>query len=335
MAPGRMDLRRVIVGWETSAGTQVAGTTIWGGTSDGIEDMLTIEQIGEQIGKFSGSDRSVVTAYKSQLALPEVAATFEQLPYLLAWSFGGPKTGVQDGAGTDYLYTTNIPETSGPTLLTSTFEAGDDHQAYEFGYGHCTEWKLQGAGGETLKMSATIAGQQKSTATFTAGQVRPTVSEILVSKGKFYLDAIGGAYGGTQVVAQLLAVDISFTAKLEPKYTIDGSLDFTFVAYTGHEISGSLLFENDTAAQAEILNFESQTPRKLQLKFEGATVSTPGTTYSKKTLIINLPIKFGKVNTLSDQNGNDTISLDFTSKYNVTADDSGQVIIVNELSALP
>ena len=337
MAPGRKDLRRVQFGWENPAapGTQVVATARWRAPTDGIEDMLTVEQIPEHIGKFTGSDRSTVTAYKSQLALPETPATFEQLPYLLAISLGGPKAGVQDGAGTDYLYTTAIAEGTIPTIQTLTVEAGDDNQAYEFGYGHCPEFKLAGAGGETLKMSGMIMGQQKTTATFTAGVSLPTVEEVLVSKGKIYLDAISGAYGGTQIVAQVLAVDLNFKAFLIPKYTLDGLLDFTMVIYTGHEITGSILFENDTQAQAEILNYETQTARKLRLQFEGATVGTPGTTFSKKTLRIDLPIKFSRFGPLTDQEGNDTILGEFTSRYNTTADDSGSIVVVNELAALP
>jgi hypothetical protein len=242
---------------------------------------------------------------------------------------------VQDGAGTDYLYTTAIAEGTIPTIQTLTVEAGDDNQAYEFGYGHCPEFKLAGAGGETLKMSGMIMGQQKTTATFTAGVSLPTVEEVLVSKGKIYLDAISGAYGGTQIVAQVLAVDLNFKAFLIPKYTLDGLLDFTMVIYTGHEITGSILFENDTQAQAEILNYETQTARKLRLQFEGATVGTPGTTFSKKTLRIDLPIKFSRFGPLTDQEGNDTILGEFTSRYNTTADDSGSIVVVNELAALP
>lgn len=339
MAPGRKTLRRVQLGNESTPGTQVATDTIWRGTANGIEDTRTVEMIDEQVGKLGGTNRSVVTRYGSTLALEETPATFEQLPYLLAMSFGGPITGVQDGAGSDYIYTTNIPETAIPTLTTYTFEAGDDAEALEFGYGHCPEFTLSFVAGETVKMSATIRGQETTTATFTSNSI-PAVTELIASLGKLYIDAIGGTYGSTQVSNQILAGEVTFSPVHEEKITLDGSRDFSFVAYTGHEITGRITFEHDTAALLATSGgvhdaFANQTAQKLQIKFESAAaVTTPGTTYSKKTVIINLPIKWTRVSTLGDQNGNDTIDAEFMSKYDVTADDSGQVIVVNELTAL-
>lgn len=341
MAPGRKTLRRVQFGKENTSGTQVAATTLWRGTANGIEDTRVIEAIEEQVGKLGGTNRSVVTRFGSTLALEETPATFEQLQYLLAMSFGGPVTGVQDGAGSDYIYTTNIPEGSVPTLVTYTFEAGDDAEALEFGYGHCPEFKISFVAGETVKMSATINGQETTTATFTGSIGIPSVTELVTSLGKFYVDAIGGTYGSTQVANQILAGEITFKPVHVEKMTLDGSRDFSFVAYTGHTITGRITFEHDTAAILATSGgvhdaFANQTAKKIQLKFESAAaVATPGTTYSKKTVIVNLPIKWTKVSALGDQEGNDTIDAEFVSQYDVTADDSGSVIVVNELSALP
>ena len=341
MAPGRKTLRRVQWAVEVTPGTPVTtSTALWRGTSSGIEDARTIEEIEEQIGKLGGTNRSAVTLFGSTLELEETPATFEQLQYLLAMAFGGPVTGSADGVGSDFIYTTNIPENSGPTLVTYTVKSGDDAEALKFDYAHCPEFKLTFAAGETVKVSATLRGQETSTATFTA-VTASAVTELLGSLGKVYIDAIGGTYGSTQVANQILAGEIVFSPVHVEKPTLDGSLDWSFVIYTSHKITGRLTFEHDTAAILATSGglhdaFKTQTAKKLQIKFESAaTVTNPGTTYSKKTVIVNLPIKWNKVSVLSDIEGNDTVDGEFTSNYDLTADDSGQVIVVNELSALP
>lgn len=341
MAPGRKTLRRVQWAIEVTPGSQVTtATVLWRGTANGVEDTRKIEEIEEQVGKLGGTNRSTVTLFGSTMTLEETPATFEQLPYLLAMAFGGPVTGVQDGAGTDYIYTTNIPEGTIPTLKTYTVKAGDDAEVLKFGYAHCPEFTISFVAGETVKMTATINGQETTAGSFTSVAI-PSVTELITSLGKVYVDTIGGSYGGTQVTNQILSGEIKFSPVHVEKVTLDGSRDFSFVAYTGHKVTGRLTFEHDTA---EILatsggvhdSFATQTAKKLQVKFESsAAVATPGTTYSKKTVIVNLPIKWNKVSVLGDQDGNDTVDAEFTSNYDVTADDSGQVIIVNELSALP
>jgi hypothetical protein len=340
---GRAALRKVQYGWESTPGTAVAATKIWRGAPGAIDDQRMIVEMQDSIGVFNGSDRTVVTGYLAQLPLPETAATFEQLPVLFATGLGGAKTGVADGSGSSgYKYLTDIPETAAPTMTGkfTTWETGDDVQAEELEYGHALEINLKGVGGELAMMSALIQGRNATATTFTS--LSPiTVEEIIASAGKLYLDAIGGTFGSTQVVEQLLAFDITFKQNWVVKRTLDGSLNWSFPHYTGHEITGSLTFEHDSTdivgAGSEMVNYRASTPRKMRLEFLGAALGTAGsgTTFSGfKGLRIDLPIQWTKCQPLGEQDGNSIIVAEFRSRYNATAADAGSVLIVNELAAL-
>lgn len=337
MAAGIEQLRKIQLGLEVTPGTGVAATVIWRGESDGVELTDTVKRIPEHIGILNGADRDVITRYESMLQLKETPATFEQLGLLVAASFGGPTTGSADGAGSDYIYTTNIPYSSLPTIKTFTVEGGDNKEENEFEYGHCTEWKLTGAMDETVNMSGTLRGQRAAQSSYTGALSPIAVNEMLTGKGKVYLDAIGGSYGGTQVTNQILAFELNFKPTLPFKQTMDGSLDPGRLEYTGHEITGRLTFEHDTAVLLNAgakADFQARTPRKLRIKIEGAAFTSAGTTYSVYTAIFDLPIKYTKVSPFGSVEGNTTVDMEFESRANTTAGDSGKIILVNQIATL-
>jgi hypothetical protein len=96
-----------------------------------------------------------------------------------------------------------------------------------------------------------------------------------------------------------------------------------------------ITFEHDGSAAAQKVIWRAQTPRKIQLLCQGLALATPGTAYTYKTMIINLVGKWEKFSKLGDQDGNDIVTGTFRAKYNATAADSGQIIIVNEIAAVP
>jgi hypothetical protein len=75
----------------------------------------------------------------------------------------------------------------------------------------------------------------------------------------------------------------------------------------------------------------------MRLQWTGAALATPGTgtTFSGlKGLRIDLPIKWTKFEPVSEQNGNSIIVANFKSRYNLTAQHNGTLLIVNEVAAL-
>jgi len=326
-------LRRLQLGRETTAGTPVAATTIWRGTGV-IEDQRETVFVAEDIGYLSGVDRSYQPKLLGALALESVPATFEQLPHLLEMGVKAVGTGAADGAGSDKIYAYPLPTTAANTLKTYTIEGGDDQEAEEMEYCFAPDLTLEGKAGEAVMMSATIQGRQVIVSAFTALALT-TVEEILFSKGKLYIDLVSGTLGTTQKSNTLLDMSLKLATGWIPVWTADGQLYFTFVKSTPPEVVLSLTFEHDGTAAAEKVNWRAQTPRLIQLKFEGAAVQTAGTTYSKKTLIVNLAGKWEKFDALGEQDGNDIIKATFRARYNATAAKYAELIVVNELATLP
>ena len=338
MAAGRKNLRRVQLGLESTAGTAVAATTIWRGPAVGFDELSEVVQVEEQVGIFDGLDRDAISVLFAGMELPDQPLTFEQFPYILALAYGGPVTGVQDGAGTGYVYTTTIPTTAGPTTPRRyTVEGGDDSENEEMEYAHCTAFTIKGEHKGLTMFNASLRGRQINDSTVTPALAIPAVEDSVVSMGLVYIDAIGGTFGTTQVSAQILAFEITHEIMWVPKWAIDGNKYFSHLVYAGHKITGKITFEHDTAVRRSggaKADFEARTARKLRINLLGSALTTPATHATKK-VTIDMPIKYLKAGTLDEMDGNDIVDMEFSSKYNATAATQGSIVVVNQLTALP
>lgn len=335
MAPGRKYLRKIQFGKETTAGTATTATAIWRGVGNMLEDQRVIEEIDEHVGILGGTDRTAVTKLLGGLELAETPLTFEQFNWLLVAGLGAPTTGSADGSGSDKIYTTNIPTTAAPTVAPYTIQGGDDFEAERMEYAFPTKITVKGETGSTARVSATLIGRQVTTNAFTSGLSLPTLEDVITGKGKVYLDAIGGSYGGTQVANQILAFELTYELMWIAKWTMDGNLYFSLPVYAGHKVSGKLTFEHDSAVSGTggaKQHFRDQTPRLLRLDLIGSAVTTAGSTYSTKKAIFDLPIKYTKAAVIGDKDGNDIVDMEFRSRYNATAGNAGKIIVVNELT---
>lgn len=338
MATGVKKLRKIQLGKEVTPGTAVAATTIWRGTGV-LDDQREVVPVDEDVGILGGTDRSDIPYVLAGLEMEETPATFEQLQYLLAMALGGPTTGVADGVGDGYVYTTNVPEGTLPTAAPYTIQGGDNFEVERMEYALCTALTLTSVAKATLKMSATLIGRQvERMASFTGALSIPPVEGILTQRGKIYIDDVGDDYGDTQVSGQVLGLSLELAPVWEPKFFMDGDLWYGAAKFTGYALSGSITFEHDSAVtgdtNGEKYNWRNEVARLLRVEFLGSAFATAGT-YTNKTFRMDLPIKWTKFNPISDQNGNDIVVADFYSKYNVTKGDAGQFVVVNELSALP
>ncbi len=331
--PGVRALRKIQLGVESAKGTAVAATALWRGQGV-IEDQTEVMFPEEDIGYLSGIDRSYIPRNMAAITFEQTPATFEQLGYILD---AGVKTvsGVQDGAGTDYIYTYTFPTTAANSIKTYTIEGGDDQQAEEMEYAFVKSFTLAGAAGEAWTVTADWLGRQVSTTSFTGSISVPTVEEILFQKGKLYIDAIGGTIGSTQKSNTLLKAELAVTTGWQEYFTADGNLYFTAHKSTKPEVVLTLTFEHDGTSVAEKANWLAETARLIRILVEGSTVATPGTTYSNKTLIIDLAGKWERFEKLDEQDGNDIVAGRFRSAYDPTSASFAEIAIVNELSALP
>ncbi len=341
---GREALTKVQIGRETTPGTAVAATVIYRALAGHIDNQLQLNKIKENVGILGGTDRTNITKKMAAVALPESEATFEQLPIWFMSGFGGAHAGVADGTSSSgYKYLTNVPTTAGFSLTgkTMTIETGDDIAVREMEHTITSNIKITSIGGEAVKVTVDVMGRQSSSASFTGGLSLVETEDIIASRGKLYLDAVGGSYGSTQISEQLLAVELNIAIKWEPKYTHDGNLYPQFFHYVDHEITGSMTFEHDSTdivgSGSQYTNWESMVPQRMRLEWLGSALDTPGTgtTFSGvKGFRVDLPIKWDKFDPLTSQNGNSTIVAAFTSRYNATVGNAGSFLIVNELTTL-
>lgn len=333
MVQGIKALRKIQLGREATAGTAVAASTVWRGMG-ALKDDLTQVFVEEDVGLLAPTDRSYISALGGSISLASTPATFEQLPHILEMGVG-TATPTQDGAGSDYLYTYTSPTTTLPTLKHYTIEAGDNNAAEEMEYCFVPNFTLEGTAGEAVMMSADVMGRQVAASTFTGALSLPAVEEVLTNKGKFYIDAIGGTIGSTQITQTLKAFSLAWNTGLQAVMTADGNLYFTFVKATRSEITMDITFEYNANATTEIAKWRAGTSSLIRLQFEGSTVATPGTTYSNKTLNIDLTGKWDNFQAISDTDGNDIVIATFKAAYNATPASYAEILVVNELSTLP
>ena len=223
MAQGIKKLRKILLGRETTAGTNVAATTYWRGTGT-IEDTRETIYIDEDVGYLSGVNRTAVPKVGALLDLDETDATFEQFKHLLEMGVMTATPTTDGGAGTGKIYTYTFPTTAPATIKTYSIEGGDNAGAEEASYFFCKGFKLSGAAGETLKMSGSLVGRKVAHATVTTNPTLPTVETILFSKGTLAIDTAGGTMGSTVKSNTLLGMDLDVDTGWREVYSGDGQL---------------------------------------------------------------------------------------------------------------
>lgn len=332
---GARQLRKIQLGKEVTPGTGVAATTLWRGTG-ALKDDSVVAFANEDVGILSNTDRSYIPQLQSSLALQPVEATFEQLPYLFEGGIKKVGTGAADGTGSDKVYTYPMSSTTQNTIQTFSIEGGDNAGAERMLYSIVTDITLSGQIFKPVMMSANVLARGTAPFTFTPALTPILVDTIILfGTGKLFLDAIGGVIGTTQISGSLRGMNLKIKTGVEILPSVE-NLFFTSHAIVDPVITGDLVFYWDSNAIAEKANWLNQVARLMQLKFEGPLVTTPGTTYSKKTLLANLyGVKWTKFSELQEQTGHDLVTASFECKYDLTSANFASFTVVNEVTALP
>lgn len=332
---GARQLRKIQLGHEATPGTAVAATTIWRGSGT-IRDDRDIQFATEDVGILSDTDRSYTQKLEASLAMTPTECTFEQFPYILEAGIKAVGTGAADGAGSDKIYSYPISTTAQNTLKTKTIEGGDNSGAERMEYGLVMDFTLNGQVYKPLMMSANWIGRQSAANAFT-GALTPILVDtpIMFGTGKLFIDAIGGTIGTTQVSGSLKSLNLKCITGVERVPSVE-NLYYTSHAIVNPKLTFDAVFYWDTNAIAEKANFRNEVSRLLQFKWEGPAVQTPGTTYSKKTAIINIPGgKWVKWSELQDDGGHNVVTASYEWRWNLTAVAAATFIVVNEVATLP
>ncbi len=334
---GILGLQKMQMGQEVTAGTAVAATAIWRGPSAQIQNAQEIIRVPEQIGIAVPTVRTYSPKLLATLAVPATEATFEQIHYMLEGGIA-IEVATQDGAGTDYIYNYVTGTTSINTLRYFTLESGDNSQALEMEYAHCTDFTLSSNFGESMMMSSNWVGRQASQVSFTGALSQTAVEEILGGNGTIYLDATSGSYGGTQLTAgTVLSLDISHTTGWKQKFTVDNSLLFfhsTYFDVNSWDFTMNVTMVYGAASIAEYDNYVGETYRLCRLLFDGSAFGTPGTTYSNHTLLIDVAGYWESMSKVGEQDGNSIIEGVFKGGYDTVDASALDITVVNELTAL-
>ncbi len=400
---GVKSLRRIQIGKEATAGTQVLATTIWRGEGT-MQDDSKIVLPNEDVGVMMGTDRNYIPMQGGTLTLSATPATFEQLPYLAEMGIMGVATGTVDGAGSGYIYSYLIPTTAQRTINNYSTETGDNAGAVFAPYAILESMKLAGKYDGAITMegviktrtvnknvytSSTIAFSTVKTITDTAsglaifpagcnilvngssannatiftcttssaaslGTVQtaileaagssitleqtfttvalPAVHDMVFNKSKLYIDDT--TIGTTQVTGTFLGFEWDYKTGWKGQPAGDGRLDFSFTKSTMPSGTLKLTFEHENAAKAEKAKWLSRTPRLIRILNQGVALTTAGTSYSVYTMILDVVGVYTKFNALSNDNGDDTVVAELALRYDTTAASAGQLVVVNQLSAL-
>lgn len=195
------------------------------------------------------------------------------------------------------------------------------------------------AGDITVSESVTVQATGTAitlTETFSSVAL-PTVEEILFGNGKLYIDAVSGTIGTTQQTSTWLAFDLVIKTGWVARFTGDGALYFTRVAHSGQNfgVEAKITFEHDAFAVAEKAYGVAKTPRQMRMQFDGAdALATAGTKYSKKALRIDLAGTWQDIPPLTDDAGNDTLTLTMRGGYDPTAALFCNIEVCNLLASL-
>ncbi len=322
-------LRRIQLGAERSAaGTLDTISALWRGVGT-LEDQRTVVFTPEDVGFLPGIDRQYQPRYLGVLALEATPCTFQQILHLMESGIKLVTTGTTDTGGSGKVYTYDMATTTANTLKTYSIEAGDNQQAQYMTYGFCRSFTLAGRAGEALMMSAEMVGRQVATTTFTAAPSLPTVEEVLVSKGKVYID--GTTMGTTQVTSTILGVNLAVNTGQREVFTADGNLYFTFTKSVMPEVVLDLTMEHNGTAVTEIAAWRAGTARAIRMLFEGSGLTTAGT-FTNYTVRASMWGKWENFSKIGEQDGNDITTGRFRARYNNTASAFTSFVVVNQMA---
>lgn len=337
MANGIKALRKIQIGQEASLGGSTdPASTIWRGMGV-LTDNRETTFPEEDIGILGGTTRSYVAKAGGEIQL-EGDATFEQLGYIFNAGIYEAVESTDTGTGIIRTWTVQTASTdpiSSSDIQSLVIEGGDNNECEIMRAGFVREFSLSGATGEALQVTATIEGREIAGGqTYTSGLSIPTVETILFTKAKLYIDDSTGTIGTTLVSNTLLGADFTMTTGWQAVMTADGRIDYSFIKRVADEISLQLTYEHNGTATTEKAAWRNQTERAIRLIIEGNALTSSGA-YTYKTLRIDCYGKYESFDSLSDQDGNDTVSATFKVAYSANANSKCQIVLVNEVAILP
>ena len=341
---GHKALSKVQLGKETTPGTLVAADTIWRGPFAGLQDGRNTEPIEEDIGIALKSSRRYSASLLAELSLPVTNLTPEQSPHVFEAGIKTIGSGTVDGsASSGFTYTYPFGTTSINSVSAYSIETGDEDGAEVAEYMFVSGFTITAVKGESVKISSEWMGRQVVAQAFTGALSAPAVTEISVNSGIIYIDEPSGTMGATAIASgNILEMTLNVKTGRVALHTADsGELFFVSQYFNVDEFEATLELKWlwDTAAIAEKAKWQSDTARLIRVEFTGADYGTPGTgtlfTGGKSGIQISMPGSYDEFSSIEHDEGKSIVTAVLSGGYENESAEGLEIVIANEVTALP
>jgi len=320
-------MRRIQVGKETTAGTEVNATSKWLGNGV-MMDESPVTFIDADVGNMIQPNENYFPYAETSMVFDETPVTFEQLPIILSAGIEDVTTATTDGGtGTGRIYQYDYSTTAVASTKSWTIEMGNNQEEDVMVYGFVEEFTIAGASKEALTVTANWRGRGIDDTTFTTGQTAPSTFDVAdFNATKFFID--DNTVGTTSVSSTLIGFEFTTDTGLRALHSADNRADFSTVLNVGPTISGNLVMLHNATGEAERAKAQAGTVRYVRLRTNGAALGTVGAAYTYKTLKIDWALVYTETPSVEDQDGNDILTFPFRG----VDDLDPQIIVVNELA---
>lgn len=158
-----------------------------------------------------------------------------------------------------------------PSILSYTFQFGNNLAVYDISYVTCRQLQISGAMGEPCKVRAELFGRDFEVGTFNPAigntGIDPDSTETcLTNKTQLYIDAVGGTWGNTLKAATLLGFTWTLDTGFRPVKHGSGNIYFDAIVQHLPKITCEITAEFNTITEAERVLYQAGTARLFNLK---------------------------------------------------------------------
>ncbi len=318
--------RRVHSGKESTFGTNVAATNIWGGVNDVKPTFLSTRNERKKYldGTLNPASLLIQTGEGGGFTLDQDFILADSIAVFLS----SLTTTTPTGAG-PYVWTFPFPYSSAITLQSRTFEFYDGvGTSYRADGSLCTAFGISAQAGadQLVKLSSTWESTKISKQTVTSLSTIRTPVTLPTGFGTLYLDALGGTMGATVQADTLIEWDLSFSGLTHMKRFQSGSLSPT--AYGADSVPSIVLntkLEFNATGVAGIDAFLAATGKLIQIKT---------TTGASAILTVEGAFHPTEATILDNRDGNTICNVKWEAFYDSTYAKVGQIIVTNSAATV-
>lgn len=322
-------LRLLQIGKESTPGTEVDATARLIGDGH-LVDLSSALRPERDFGTLSPVEAPVIVGLLSGIPDFATEASYEQILYPLMCL--DEVSGVS-GNGAPYTYTFDSPDTSDPDGATFTLEGvaydgSSNIEQFTATYGLITEFGLSAAFGDNFtEMTANWVARSITAKAPTADPGLPTRNKMPTELWTVKIaDTQAGLAGASALAGVVNSFNLSLTGPYRTKRRLNGSLEHAGRALIPTQMTISLVSDLIASIETERTNFRTPAARFLRLAHS---------IDANHSIQIDMAGHLLTPPTVGEEEGQETRELTYTSFRDATWDQAWQIVVVNELSALP